>query len=160
MTTTSLTATYKEGDHYVVEAEVDCLHFRYEFTDPDTEKELLWKMLDDEKDGLNPVARYEILDKAQAAIDSGILDNHPGYDWAPYFQAMDGDCDCCCGPAECTVTIEGGPVYANVSPAAEPSAFWNWAAATLSIGAATAPWVLLMLLGRFAWFKAAEWGWM
>jgi hypothetical protein len=109
MTTTSLTATYKEGDHYVVEAEVDCLHFRYEFTDPDTEKELLWKMLDDEKDGLNPVARYEILDKAQAAIDSGILDNHPGYDWAPYFQAAEAvsdspsideptDCDC----AACT----------------------------------------------------------
>lgn len=93
MTSTSLTATYKEGDHYVVEAEVDCQYFRYEFTDPDTETELLWKMLDDENRGLHPMARYEILDKAQAAIDSGILDNHPGYDWAPYFQSAEAVCD-------------------------------------------------------------------
>lgn len=40
------------------------------------------------------------------------------------------------------------------------SPFWGWCARTLRIGAAAAPWVLLMLLGRVAWAKAVAWGWV
>jgi hypothetical protein len=33
----------------------------------------------------------------------------------------------------------------------EPSPYWEWAAATLRIGAVTAPWVIVMLAGRVVW---------
>lgn len=41
----------------------------------------------------------------------------------------------------------------------EPSPFWEWAAATLRVGAVVAPWAFLMLLCRLAYAKAAGWGW-
>lgn len=44
-----------------------------------------------------------------------------------------------------------GSVGYEMQRFAAPSPFWEWAAATLRIGAVTAPWVLLMLLCRMAW---------
>ena len=41
-----------------------------------------------------------------------------------------------------------------------PSPFWDWFAVTLHIGAVTAPWVILLILGRVAWAKAVAWGWV
>lgn len=53
-------------------------------------------------------------------------------------------------PQECSVN-------AGFITDVEPSPFWEWAAACLRVGAVTAPWVLLLLLGRFAWGKWGAW---
>jgi hypothetical protein len=79
-----------------------------------------------------------------------VLDTYERLEWSdtdyPLFQPADAVCD----------YDPNAWAFDDI----EPSPFWEWAAATLRIGAVTAPWVLLILLGRFAWFKAAEWGWM
>lgn len=56
------------------------------------------------------------------------------------------------GEAVCDMAIDD-PVYANVRLAEVPSPFWDWFAATMRVGAATAPWVLLIIGVRlvFGW---------
>lgn len=69
-------------------------------------------------------------------------------------------CDCCCGPVECTVTFpDDAPHRAVAFQPAEPSPFWEWAAATLRVGAVVAPWAIVLVLCRLAYAKAAGWGW-
>lgn len=96
----------------------------------------------------------------QCVIDT-VMDSLDAFEWQenpvyPLGVVCVGEAvsDCCCGPGEFTVTFDDEPVYTNVRPADEPSPFWEWAAATLRIGAVTAPWVAVILLGRFVW------GWM
>jgi hypothetical protein len=95
MGTSTLVATYREGDKYIVEADVDCLSFRYAFTDPDVEKELLFQLLDDEDRGMDFMSRYEVMDLVQAAIDSGNVDRK--FDFPPaVYEAADVKSDGCC----------------------------------------------------------------
>jgi hypothetical protein len=42
----------------------------------------------------------------------------------------------------------------------EPPTLAEYCSAVVWMGAVAAPMVFIVLLGRFAWFKAAEWGWM
>lgn len=51
---------------------------------------------------------------------------------------------------QASVTIYDDPVCSSPR-AVEPSPFWEWAAATLRVGAVVAPWAILMILCRLAW---------
>jgi hypothetical protein len=83
-----------------------------------------------------------------------VIDAYEGLEWDdtyPLFQPAEAVCD------------YDGPEYDPRTVAfrrPEPSRLWDWLAATLRIGAVTAPWVLLMIACRFAWGLAAAWGWV
>lgn len=54
------------------------------------------------------------------------------------------------------VTIYNDPVCSSPH-AVKPSPFWEWAAATLRVGAITAPWVVVGIIGRFLYGLAVAW---
>jgi hypothetical protein len=96
------------------------------------------------REGQEPMAREAVAkwarnkDLAFSWIDASAIGEALGYD-------DPDDCDCCCGPVECTVTFDDGPAYV------EPSPFWEYVAATLRVGAVVAPWVAALIVGRWWW---------
>lgn len=80
-----------------------------------------------------------------------VIDAFEQMEWSdstyPLFMPAEAVCEC---PYDEPVYPPGTIGY-EMQKFQRPSPLWDWAAATLRVGAVTAPWVLLVIVGRIVW---------